>query len=114
MQGAEIERLGRAARPEVLAEIARVTRGQVIEPARLELVLQSLAALPEPPPDVRRLQLWSHPVTIILMVTLLGVFWVAFFLVVSLAPKTKYRYMLPLNVLSSALGAGGIVEWSRH
>ena len=29
------------------------------------------------PPDVRRLQLWSHPVTIILMVTLLGVFWVA-------------------------------------
>jgi cytochrome c-type biogenesis protein CcmH/NrfF len=40
-------------------------------------VLQSLAALPEPPPDVRRLQLWSHPVTIAVMVTLLGVFWIA-------------------------------------
>jgi hypothetical protein len=77
VQGAEIERLGRAARPEVLAEIARVTRGQVIEPARLEQMLQSLAALPEPPPDVRRLQLWSHPATIAVMVTLLGVFWVA-------------------------------------
>jgi hypothetical protein len=77
VQGAEIERLGRAARPEVLAEIARVTRGQVIEPDRLEQVLQSLAALPEPSPDVRRLQLWSHPATMALMVTLLGVFWVA-------------------------------------
>jgi len=77
VQGAELERLGRAARPEVLAEIARVTRGQVIEPARLEQVIQSLAALPEPPPDVRRLQLWSHPATIALMATLLGIFWVA-------------------------------------
>ena len=64
VQGAAIERVGRPARPEVLEEIARVTRGQVIEPARLEQVIQSLAALPEPPPAVRRLQLWSHPATI--------------------------------------------------
>jgi hypothetical protein len=77
VQGAEIERIGRAARPDVLAEIARVTRGEVIEPARLEKIIESLAALPEPPPDVRRLQLWSHPATIGLMVTLLGVFWVS-------------------------------------
>jgi hypothetical protein len=76
VQAAEIERLGRAARPEVLAEIARVTRGEVIEPARLEQVVQSLAALPEPPASVRRLQLWSHPATIGVMVSLLGVFWV--------------------------------------
>jgi hypothetical protein len=77
VQGAEIERIGRAARPEVLAEIARVTRGQVIEPGKLEQVLQSLADLPEPPPEIRRLQLWSHPVTIGVMVILLGMFWVA-------------------------------------
>ncbi len=77
VQGGEIERIGQAARPEVLAEIARVTRGQSIEPARLEQVIQSLAALPDPPPDVRRLQLWSHPATIAVMVTLLGVFWVS-------------------------------------
>jgi len=75
VQGTEIERIGRAARPEVLAEIARVTRGQVIEPARLQRVIDSLAALPQPPPDVRRLQLWSHPATVAVMVTLLGVFW---------------------------------------
>jgi hypothetical protein len=77
VQGAEVERIGRAARPEVLAEIARITRGQVIEPARLHEVVQSLAALPQPPPDIRRLQLWSHPATVAVMVVLLGVFWVA-------------------------------------
>ena len=83
VQGAEIERIGRAARPEVLAEFARVTRGQVIEPVRLEQVLKSLAALPERAPEatavsrVWKSQLWSHPATIAVMVTLLGVFWVA-------------------------------------
>ena len=76
VQGAEIERLGRAARPEVLAEIARVTRGKLIEADRLEQVLQSLSELPEPPPEIRRLQIWSHPATIALMVTLLGLFWI--------------------------------------
>jgi hypothetical protein len=76
VQGAAVERVGRAARPDVLAEIARVTQGQVIEPAQLNRVIQSLASLPEPPPNVRRLQLWSHPVTVAVMVTLLGVFWV--------------------------------------
>ncbi|HEY2410922.1 MAG TPA: hypothetical protein VGI40_01690, partial [Pirellulaceae bacterium] len=77
VQGAEIERIGRAARPEVLAEIARVTRGQVIEPAQLEKVISSLAALSETPPEIRRLQLWSHPLVMSAMVTLLGVFWIA-------------------------------------
>jgi hypothetical protein len=76
VQGAQIERIGQAARPEVLAEIARVTRGEVIETNRLEHVVQSLASLPEPPPSVRRMQLWSHPATIAVMVSLLGVFWV--------------------------------------
>jgi len=77
VQGVEVERIGRAARPEVLTEIARVTRGQVIEPAQLHKVVQSLAALPEPPPDIRRLQLWSHPATLAVMVVLLGLFWTA-------------------------------------
>ncbi len=76
VQGAARERLGRAARPEVLEEIARVTRGEVIEVDRLEKVLTSLAALPEPTPSIRRLQLWAHPAAAGLLVVLLGVFWV--------------------------------------
>jgi len=76
VQGLAVERLGRAARPEVLEEISRVTKGEVIGLDRLEQVLKSLAALPEPPPTVRRVQLWCHPLVATLLIVLLGVFWV--------------------------------------
>ena len=76
VQGVAIERIGRAARPEVLEEIARVSKGQVIALERLEQVLQSLAALPEPLPSVRRVQLWCHPIVASFLIVMLGVFWV--------------------------------------
>ncbi len=76
VQGVAIERMGRAARPEVLEEIARVSRGQVIGVDRLEQVLKSLAALPDPAPSVRRVQLWCHPIVASVLVVLLGLFWV--------------------------------------
>jgi hypothetical protein len=71
-----LERPGRPARPDVLEEIARVTRGKVIEADRPDELIASLAKLPEPPPAVRRLQLWSHPAVAGAMIVLLGVFWV--------------------------------------
>jgi hypothetical protein len=76
VQGVTAERIGRPARPEVLEEIARVTRGKLLPPGKTDELLQSLASLPEPPPAVRRLQLWSHPLVAGLIVLLLGVFWV--------------------------------------
>ena len=76
VQGVAAERLGRAARPEVLEEIARVTRGKTIEAAKIDEVVRSLAELPDPPAAVRRVQLWSHPVPAVMIVTLLGIFWV--------------------------------------
>ncbi len=76
VQGDSVERPGRPARPDVLEEIARVTRGKVIAADRLDEVIASLAKLPEPPPAVRRLQLWSHPATAGVFIVLLGVFWV--------------------------------------
>jgi len=76
VQGAALERIGRPARPEVLEEIARVTQGKRVEVGELNAVLRSLAALPEPPPAVHRLRLWSHPVLASLIVALLGVFWI--------------------------------------
>ena len=75
-QGVAAERIGRPARPEVLEEIARVTRGKVIEPDKLEQVVRSLSDLPDPQPSIRRVQLWSHPIPAALLVFLLGVFWV--------------------------------------
>jgi hypothetical protein len=76
VQGAAAEQVGRPARPEVMEELARVTGGKVIEANKLEEVVRSLAELPDPPPLVRRVPLWCHPVTAAALVTMLGVFWV--------------------------------------
>jgi hypothetical protein len=75
VQGAAGERPGRPARPEVLDELARVTRGGTVKPDQVSRVLRSLAALPEPPPIVRRVQLWSHPALAASLVFLLGALW---------------------------------------
>jgi hypothetical protein len=76
VQGVATERIGRPARPEVLEEVARVSRGKVIEVNKLEDVLKTLAELPDPPPSVRRVQLWSHPALAAGIVGLMGMFWV--------------------------------------
>ena len=76
MQGAAAEPVGRPARPEVMEELARVTGGKVIEVSKLEEVVRSLAELPSPAPLVRRLPLWSHPITAAALIGLLGAFWV--------------------------------------
>jgi hypothetical protein len=75
VQGDAVERAGRPARPEVLEELARVTGGRVLAAEQLKQIVQSLADLPETPPTVRRVPLWSHPFSVALMVVLLGIFW---------------------------------------
>jgi hypothetical protein len=77
VQGALKEPVGRPARPEVLEEISRVSRGKVISSQDVAKILGELRDLPEPPPIERRLQIWCHPVTAGLLVTMFGVFWVA-------------------------------------
>lgn len=76
VQGGAREPVGRPARPDVLDEIARVTRGKVLPVDKVGEIVDELAALPEPPPAVRRVQLWSHPVYGGLVILLLGVFWI--------------------------------------
>jgi hypothetical protein len=76
VQGAAAERIGRPARPEVLEEIARMTHGKTLAPGKVDELVQSLANLPDPPPSVRRVQIWSHPVFAGFVVFLLAVFWV--------------------------------------
>jgi hypothetical protein len=75
VQGEAVERAGKPARPEVLEELARVTEGKVVAADQLQQVLDSLAKLPEPPPLVRRLPIWSHPLPAAVMIALLGLFW---------------------------------------
>jgi len=76
VQGTAEEGIGGVARPEVMAEIARVTRGEVVQPDAVAALVESLAALPDQPPEVRRLQLWCHPAVAGGLVALLGLFWV--------------------------------------
>ncbi len=76
VQGETAEPVGKPARPEVLEEIARVTNGQAVELDDIDEVIRSLASLPLPPPSIRRLQIWSHPLAAALVVLLLGIFWV--------------------------------------
>lgn len=76
VQGAATERMGRPARPQVLEELARVTRGKVSEINRLDEIIKSLATLPDPLPSVRRVQIWNHPIVAASLVALLGVFWI--------------------------------------
>jgi hypothetical protein len=76
VQGTVVEPIGRPARPEVMEEIARVTRGKVLPADELDQVVEYLAQLPEPPPTIRRLQLWAHPAMAGTMILLLGIFWI--------------------------------------
>ena len=74
-QGSEIEKTGQPTRPEVLDEMARVSRGRVIQPAQLADLVKQIEALPEPRPLETRIPLGSHWATLAALITLLGVFW---------------------------------------
>ncbi|HVC97603.1 MAG TPA: hypothetical protein VND64_28285 [Pirellulales bacterium] len=76
VQGAVVERVGRPARPEVLEEIARVTQGKVLGVGEIDSVARSIAALAEPPPEVHRLPIWSHPGVAASVILLMCVFWI--------------------------------------
>jgi hypothetical protein len=74
-QGVELEKTGQPARPEVLEEMARVSRGRVIQPAQLAELVREISALPEPRPLESRIPLWSHWGTLVALISLLGIFW---------------------------------------
>ncbi len=75
-QGVEIEKTGQPARPEVLEEMAKVSRGRVIQPAQLAELIQEITALPAPRPLENRIPLWSHWTTVASLTALLGIFWI--------------------------------------
>jgi len=76
VQGSAAEGIGRPARPEVLEELALATGGRVVPPAAVGELVAALERLPDPPAEVRRVRLWSHPLAAALVVGLLGLFWV--------------------------------------
>ncbi len=71
-----MERLGKPARPEVLEELAKVTRGVVSKPENVEQSIASLTNTPPPPLQVRRWQLWSHAGVAVTLIGAMAAFWI--------------------------------------
>jgi len=76
VQGTTLERVGEPARRDVMEEIARLTRGELLDSPDLALIRERVAALPDPEPIERRLRLWAHPAWIGAIVLLLSIFWI--------------------------------------
>ena len=76
VQGDVNEPLGKPARPEVLEEISRITRGKNVDIEEMDLLMKALADLPDPEPTIRRVQLWAHPAVAGLLLLLLTAFWI--------------------------------------
>lgn len=76
VQGTRLEKRGQPARPEVLREIAQLTRGKFFDAADPAKILAAVTALPEEESIERRLPLWAHPAWAGALVTLLVIFWI--------------------------------------
>jgi hypothetical protein len=82
--GTALERVGRPARPDVLAELSRVTRGSALTPAEsaadgprgLRGLASRLAAEELAPTVTARIRIWSHPILGALVLSLMTLFWV--------------------------------------
>ncbi len=57
-----------------MEELAPRLEGQVLELDKMEKVREAFARLPEPQAEIRRVQLWSHPLIAATLIGLLGVF----------------------------------------
>jgi hypothetical protein len=75
-QGAELEKVGQPARPEVLEEMAKISRGRIVQPDQLADLMQEISALPAPRPLENRIPLWSHWATLSALIFLLALFWI--------------------------------------
>jgi hypothetical protein len=75
-QGSELELSGQPSRPDVLEEMARVSRGRVIQPSQLAEIIEEIQALPAPRPLESRIPLWSHWIGLVVLVVWSGLFWV--------------------------------------
>src|SRR5690606_22291770 len=58
VQGTALEKTGQPARYDVLDEIARITRGELVAAPNIEEIRARLTALPEPDPIERRFRIW--------------------------------------------------------
>lgn len=76
VQGLAREKIGQPARPDVLDEIAKITRGKMTSIHEVNTVVTEVAKLPEPEPQVKRTRIWAEWGWGTLIIVLLSVFWI--------------------------------------
>jgi len=75
-QGTRLEKTGHPARPDVLHELAAVTRGRVITADQLTELLAEIQTLPDPRPLIKPLSLWADWRLAAALIALLSFFWI--------------------------------------
>jgi len=73
--GAALERVGQPARPDVMAELSRVSGGDVVMADDLAKLEERLMALEDAAQVSRRTRLWSHPLLGGVLVLLMTGLW---------------------------------------
>ena len=73
----QIEKIGQPANPELLRDMAELTRGASGGTADVNALVRAIALLPEPEPVELRFRLWSHPWWGGLILFLLAIYWTA-------------------------------------
>lgn len=76
VQGSSLEKTGQPARLDVLEEISRISRGELLKTPDLTKIREFISALPAPEPIERRLRLWANPWWIGTILLLMTVFWI--------------------------------------
>lgn len=76
VQGSELEQTGQPIRLDVMSEIARISRGEVLPSPTPDQIMEKLSAIPEPDPIERRLRIWANPWLIGAVILLLSIFWI--------------------------------------
>ena len=74
-QGQQIEKVGKPVNNELLKEISRITKGQLITPDQLNQIANLIDALPAKSPLESRYPIWAHIALLILLIILLALFW---------------------------------------
>ncbi len=76
VQGKQREIVGKPARPEVLREIATITRGAAVPYDEMQRLCEQVLRLPPPEPTIRRKQIWASPYWAGTLIAMMGLFWI--------------------------------------
>ena len=74
-QGTEVEKTGLPSRPDVLEEMARISKGRLIGSESISALVNEIQTLPDPEPLETRTALWSNWITAAALILLLAIFW---------------------------------------